>query len=168
MDINALNTTQYPVTSNAPLATAQSTKPRANFLIQISQLVAEILTALNQGRSFNSQQIETEKQKYQGHSNKLWYNHVFKGGTSLASAVTCIIAAGKSYPNVPVLLNLGKEALFSFSDAYANEAGQGNQLILQKLQKLHDNSTSDDSLRNQTLGIIQKVEDWQKAAIARG
>lgn len=150
------------------LAEKQGDTKKANYLIQMSKLVGEISTLINQMNNRDSRRIEEKKKKYHVGSDLIQNSLHSK---AIASLVSGIVGLGIS-------LTLGSETgrlLDSFTgvahslfDKDNVKGQQENSLIQMEIQKLNEASSSNNGLRDQGLQILNEVKQWLEKAIARG
>lgn len=153
-------------------------KPRANYLIQMSKLVAEISLLLHQMNSRDSRRIEEKKKKYHVSSNEIVGNMGTKGKITGASAVVGFIVpllagfltGGDKFTTDQVtgLVNIAKELISVPYDQGTQKASALNQLIIQELQKLNEASSSNNNLRDQGLQVLNEIKQWLQKSVSHG
>ena len=147
------------------VAKLNSDEPKVNYLTQMSLLIAEISTLLNEWTNRDNHRVEVKKAQYTDASTAIEYNQYSKGGWNLALGVVNAALSAWS-PNA----NLGplQQSINNFLDGQGTKPSQENQLILQTIQKLNESSSNNADLRQKALEVLQAIRDWATAAARHG
>ncbi len=146
-------------------AKLNSDEPKVNYLTQMSRLIAEISTLLNQWTNRDNHRSEVKKAEYTEASTAIEYNQYSKGGWNLALGVVSAALSAWS-PNA----SLGplQQSINNFLDGQGTKPAQENQMTLQTIQKLNEASSSNTDLRQKALEVLQAIRDWATAAARHG
>jgi len=147
------------------VAKLNSDEPKVNYLTQMSRLIAEISTLLNEWTQRDNHRSEEKKKEYTEASTAIEYNQYSKGGWNLALGVANAALSAWS-PNA----SLGplQQSINNFLDGQGTKPSQENQLTLQTIQKLTESSSSNADLRQKSLEVLQAIRDWATAAARHG
>jgi len=147
------------------VAKLNSDEPKVNYLTQMSRLIAEISTLLNQWTNRDNHRAEVKKAEYTEASTAIEYNQYSKGGWNLALGVVSAALSAWS-PNAS--LGSLQQSINNFLDGQGTKPSQENQMTLQTIQKLNEASTSNADLRQKALEVLQAIRDWATAAARHG
>ncbi|HEV7738504.1 MAG TPA: hypothetical protein VGO47_14180 [Chlamydiales bacterium] len=147
------------------VAKLNSDEPKVNYLTQMSRLIAEISTLLNQWTNRDNHRSEVKKAEYTEASTAIEYNQYSKGGWNLALGV---VGAALSAWSPNASLGPLQQSINNFLDGQGTKPSQENQMTLQTLQKLSEASSSNADLRQKALEVLQAIRDWATAAARHG
>jgi hypothetical protein len=162
------------------LADFEPTKKRANFLIQIKELVSEILDLLHQVSDQDRRKTDGMKQKYENLTSRSSDSLLSKGDNgALVATASLLVQFGAMFfaaesdqkligalaQQIPQLAGM----ITSQTDADLNRFNSQLQLLNTEMQNLITKQGNEGSSKETILRILDEVKQWmQKAASHNG